>query len=705
MDSGNLAFTVKRPPPCAAPAAGTSTCALTETTDSRAYGSFLPRREVITGVERGAKAFLALVALIGWVAFLHGAATWESTGLSRYGLYLFIFLVASCLKVRLPGITGYISVNYIFIFLALLELSLPETLVMAAAGTVLQLCWRARSWPSARHVALQVGIIMVAVACTYRLLHHPLMGGTFEDSIGLRLALVGCAYYLLSTFPVAAMIAFNEGQAPALVWRRCYVWSFSYYLFGAALAGAIFILNRNMGYQTTMLALPALYLVYKSYRLHLDRLEGETVHASEMSRIHLRTVEALAAAIEAKDSDTREHLERVQVYAVEMSKAAGLSEERVQAVRAAAILHDIGKLAVPEHILSKPGRLTREEFEKVKTHTVIGAEIVERIQFPYPVAPIVRHHHELWNGQGYPDGLRGEEIPIGARILAIADSLDALASDRPYHRAMPLEDAVQEIVLQSGVRFDPRLVEILVGNVTAWDTMAKATICAAAQTARPGTVREGSAPAAGLHCSEEPIANVTGMTPAEADTVREIRRLLSGPVLKVTEVMPQFEIVIGRLVRFETLVLYRRSGLHVAPFYVSGQDTRYFRRLRIPVGEGLAGWVARIGKPILNGNPVVEAGYLNAGEQYTILRCALAVPVPDAGETAWVLAVYSTGRESFANRDLRLLQVVAADLGVALRQIEPATAADDLTGLLEASRSGALAPAPPNLTVPKERMR
>src|ERR1035438_4487141 len=169
----------------------------------------------------------------------------------------------------------------------------------------------------------------------------------------------------------------------------------------------------------------------------------------------MRTIEALVLAIEAKDHTTHEHLRRVRVYAVEVGKHMRLSERELEALKAAALLHDIGKLAVPEHIISKPGRLTQEEFEKMKIHPVVGAEILERVSFPYPVAPIVRAHHEKWDGSGYPYGLRGEEIPIAARILSAVDCLDALSSDRQYRRAMNLDDAMEEVVAQAGKSFDP----------------------------------------------------------------------------------------------------------------------------------------------------------------------------------------------------------------------------------------------------------
>jgi putative nucleotidyltransferase with HDIG domain len=196
-----------------------------------------------------------------------------------------------------------------------------------------------------------------------------------------------------------------------------------------------------MHWQGSIVLMPVIYLIYRSYELYLARLEDERRHVESIGGLHMRTIEALALAIEAKDHTTHEHLRRVRVYAVEVGKQLGLSGQELEALKAAALLHDIGKLAVPEHIISKPGRLTQEEFEKMKIHPVVGAEILERVSFPYPVAPIVRAHHEKWDGSGYPYGLTGEEIPLGrgfcrrwtawTRWLPTANTGAPLASRRP----------------------------------------------------------------------------------------------------------------------------------------------------------------------------------------------------------------------------------------------------------------------------------
>ena len=221
-----------------------------------------------------------------------------------------------------------------------------------------------------------------------------------------------------------------------------------------------FSTGRSDGSRRCWCCLP-IYLMYRSYRLYWGKLEAEKKHAEQVSNLHLRTIEALALAIEAKDQTTGEHLQRVRIYAMEMAKELGLNEDETEALRAASVLHDIGKLAVPEHIISKPGKLTPEEFEKMKIHPMVGAEILEQVDFPYPVVPIVRAHHEKWDGSGYPNGLAGEAIPIGARILAAVDCLDALASDRQYRKAMPLDQAMAKVAAEAGVAFDPHVVGIL----------------------------------------------------------------------------------------------------------------------------------------------------------------------------------------------------------------------------------------------------
>src|SRR2546430_1670893 len=376
----------------------------------------------------GAKLLISLVVTAGTGVLLYAAINPISKNIAQFICYLLIAILASRLKVNLPGITGTMSVNFLFILLGILELSFTETLVLGTAAIMVQCFYRDR--PSAIQVTFNICASAFSIAVAYDV-YHVAFSHWRAHTHPLVLILAACTYFVANTGSIAAVISLTEGKPLRRIWVECYFWSFPYYLVGAGLAGVVGWLNGKFGWQASLLVVPVIYLIYRSYRLYLGKLEDEKKHAEEMASLHLRTIEALALAIEAKDHTTHDHLQRVQVYAIEVGKELGLDDGQLEALRAAALLHDIGKLAVPEHIISKPGKLTPEEFEKMKIHPVVGAEILERVEFPYPVVPIVRSHHEKWDGSGYPDGLRGEEIPIGARILSAVDTPDALASDRP----------------------------------------------------------------------------------------------------------------------------------------------------------------------------------------------------------------------------------------------------------------------------------
>src|SRR6266567_6298929 len=409
------------------------------------------------------KAFVGITASLGVVVLGFALLHWQSQDLMRFVCYLAVALLASGLKVQLPGIDGTMSVNFLFILLGILELSLPETLLIGCSAALVQCLWRTHQATSPAKIAFNVFSMMAnAIALAY-FAYHRFVLITGHRAALLMLVLAALIYFLANTLPVSVIISLTEGKPARKVWSECYFWSFPFYLVGAAIIGLVGFVNRQAGWQTSLMVLPVIYWVYRSYRMYLGRLEDEKKHVEvekrhveDVASLHMRTIEALALAIDAKDHTTHKHLHRVRIYASEIAKDLGLQSKEVDALRAAALLHDIGKLAVPEHIINKPGRLTPEEFEKMKIHPIVGAEILERVEFPYPVAPIVRSHHEKWDGTGYPDGLKHEEIPIGARILAAVDCLDALASHRQYRNALSLEHAMEKVTAMSGMSFDPR---------------------------------------------------------------------------------------------------------------------------------------------------------------------------------------------------------------------------------------------------------
>src|SRR5437660_1514801 len=405
-----------------------------------------------------AKTFISLIVLAGICTLVYGAIHQSSRNIAEFICYLGIAILASRLKVNLPGITGTLSVNFLFILIGVLELSFSETLILGAVSMVAQCLFPDR--PSSIQVTFNVCAGSISTALAY-LVYHDRVTNLMIGNHPLLLGLSACVYFIANAGSIAAVISLTEGRPLRSILVDCYFWSFPYYLVGAGIAGAIAWLNHTFNWEISLLLVPAVYVIYRYYRLYLGKLDDETRHVEEMANLHLRTIEALALAIEAKDHTTHEHLQRVRVYAVEVAKELNLVPDDMEAVHAAALLHDIGKLAVPEHIISKPGRLTPEEFEKMKIHPLVGAEILERVRFPYPVVPIVRAHHEKWNGSGYPLGLKYEEIPMGARILSAVDFLDAMASDRQYRRALPLQEVMKRLEEESGKSFDPKVLTVL----------------------------------------------------------------------------------------------------------------------------------------------------------------------------------------------------------------------------------------------------
>jgi putative nucleotidyltransferase with HDIG domain len=625
----------------------------------------------------GARAYIAGMALAAAGCFVLSFFYWHSSDRVKFVCYLVAALLASSFKVSLPGIEGTLSMNFLFTLVGVLEMSLPETLLIGLVSTLAQFYWR----PARRLKRVQlvfnlshVTVCGAAAYGAYQLVAIYVLHGHLHGPSPLGLIAAAITHFLFGTAAMATIIGLTEDKPIPKVWNESYLWLFPYYMVGAAIAGFVGFLNRQIGWQASLLVLPPIYLLYRSYRLYLGKLEAEKQHAEKLSKLHLRTIEALALAIEAKDQTTGEHLQRVGFYAMELARELGLTEDETEALRAASVLHDIGKLAVPEHIISKPGKLTPEEFEKMKIHPIVGAEILEQVDFPYPVVPIVRAHHEKWNGSGYPNGLRGEDIPIGARILAAVDCLDALASDRQYRRALPLDKAMAMVVSEAGISFDPRVVEILERRYVELERLAKEQpFHAPLKLSTDIKVARGLAPDAGFAESEKPVehqtagahADVMAAARQDADALAEFGARL-GAALSLEDTLSLLAVRVKHLVAHDSMAVYVVRNKVLVPEYVSGENFRLFSSLRIPVGEGLSGWVVQNCKPILNGNPSVEPGYLNDPSRFSTLRSALAVPLEGASSVVAVLALYRVNVDAFTRDELNVLQAVGTKLGVAI---------------------------------------
>ena len=609
---------------------------------------------------------LAGIPLVPY-ALLH----WHTDNSLRFASFLAVALGASLFKVRLPGIQATMSANFLFILVGILDLSYPETLLMGCLGGLVQSLWQAKPRPHVIQILFNFANLALSIS-----LAHLVFQSQLAYNLGLRwpllLAAASTTYFAMNTMSVSGIIAMTERRNPLMVWKECYLWSFPYYLLGALIAGGVSMINRSLGWQVAILVLPVVYWIYRSYRTYLDRLEAEKKHTEAIADLHLRTIEALSLAIEAKDHNTHDHLKRVQTYAMRIGKDLGVDEAQLNAIRAAAMLHDIGKLAVPEHILSKPGRLTPEEFEKLKIHPVVGAEILDRVQFPYPVVPIVRSHHEKWNGTGYPDGLSGEGIPIGARILSVVDCFDALTSERPYRRAVSADEAMALLRAESGRSYDPRVVDCIERRYKGLEEVVSRSAREGSPLELVSKVDRAVAPSAGF--AEVPdeaevraasfLASIVSAR-QEAQLLFELAQTL-GNSLSLRETLSVVAVRLKEMIPYDSIVFYIYEDGKLIPRYVHGVDYDLFSSIEMPLGQGVSGWVAQTEKPIINGDPAAETKYLGDRAQVSVLQSVLSVPLRGRDGAAGVLSLYLREKQSFTKDHLRLLLAASSKLGLSV---------------------------------------
>src|SRR5580765_5262972 len=397
----------------------------------------------------------------------------------------------------------------------------------------------------------------------------------------------------------------------------------------------------------------------------MGRIEDEQRHVQQTSDLHLATIEALARAIDAKDQTTQLHIRRVQVYAAGLAKALGLSESEIQGVKTAALLHDIGKLAVPEHILSKPGPLTQEEFQKIRIHPQVGAEIISGVPFPYPVAPLILSHHERWDGKGYPAGNKGEQIPLGARILSVVDYFDALMSERPYHKAMNFDAAIGLLRQESGKALDPRVVQTFIDMYATLAAEAEASQEPARKLTRVPTHAPTAAPAVGL-VDETTSAARTNVFQDIALAHREIYALYEiaqamGSSLGVSDTMALISSKLSNIVPFSccALFLYNDESETLRCRFATGVESEVIQQLTIRNGHGLTGWVARNRRPLVNARPSTDLEAAGHPADRTALLSALVCPLLFNERFIGTISVYHTDPSVYTDDHRRLLDRIS----------------------------------------------
>jgi diguanylate cyclase (GGDEF)-like protein/putative nucleotidyltransferase with HDIG domain len=434
----------------------------------------------------------------------------------------------------------------------------------------------------------------------------------------------------------------------------------------------------------------SVFVTYLIFRSATSRLRSKTIEIEEISQLHLATAEALATAIDAKDQTTHCHVRRIQVYAAGMGEVFGLPPEDIAALNAGALLHDVGKLAVPSHILNKPGRLTPAEFDRMKLHTVVGAQILNRVNFPYPVIPIIRHHHEQWDGRGYPDQLKGDEIPLTARILAVVDCFDSIREDRPFRRGMTAEEATTLLQRGAGNHFDPEVVELFLKNLPRFEAEIRAKGLEH-QPARDKATEPIKLSDIDLSQTRERgscIAyDVIKQANREVYALYEIARTF-GTSLKVEQTLEILVDKVGHVVPFDTCAVYfyDESKGHATVRHVVGKNAELIAARCIVPGEGVTGFALSSRTPIKQLHPSLDFTDLKTNGEMNYTAMA-SLPLFKDDVLLGAISVYSTELPQYTDDHMRLLETVTRLASDALAnamqhaQAESHALTDALTGL------------------------
>jgi putative nucleotidyltransferase with HDIG domain len=606
------------------------------------------------------EVYIWSVVAVGWT--LIACAAWRLT-LSGVDLRWYILVGITALsawaRLRMPMVPISFSISDSFtITSALLFGPWAGVIVVALEGLVLSSRLR-RNESFGERVLFNTAAPTLAMGCAAGTFFYlagvsPLLeSATPVSTVVVPLAAFAGVFFLVNTGLVAGAISFEQGRGVVSLWREHFVGLWLTYFGGAAVAALMIALVNSQQQEFLMLAIvaPIPFILYATFKSVVGRMEDRVGHLDEVARMHVATIEMLAHAIDAKDQVTHGHIRRVQQYTVALAKALGVSDEAdLRAIQAASLLHDIGKLAVPEHILNKPGPLTPAEYEQMKQHAHIGADILAMVKFPFPVVPIVRHHHESWDGRGYPDGLKGEAIPLGARILSVVDCFDALTSDRPYRKAMALEEAIRLLRNRSGTMYEPRVVERFIEIQPAvareLDGSVEQAFEKIARTARPQA--EAPSPAAGERDAMAAIFELGRALGSASDA----RTALVAAHAALRRVMPvETSVLYVHDADSDTLMMACAAGVHEAEL----------GDVSIPRGQRLTGWVAANGRTMMNSDAALDLGNLVVTLQPTPLSC-LSTPVASKDELVGVLTLYSSAVEPFTPAHGAIAEVIAGGL-------------------------------------------
>ena len=612
--------------------------------------------------------FVVAVTVLGLFAIAESVMQLSSTPRPTEWLLLGVLAVAcGSFALRVPGVPVHASLSDTFLFTsAMLFGPAPATAAIALDGFLIP--WRRghaadRILFNAANPALGLWIGAHGFQLTKDLL-RPSASAPSVEVVALPLLVMAALYFVVNSSLTATAAGLERGVSPLHVWKKHFaVLSLSHA--ASASAGLFFLtLAQSVGVVALAAVVPMVAIVYLGLRSRFGQLADAERHVAQVDRLYMSTIQALSTAIEAKDGVTSSHIRRVQSYSLSLARALGVVDPgELKAIEAASLLHDTGKLAVPEHILNKPGKLTVAEFEAMKLHVDVGADILSSIDFPYPVVPIVRAHHESWDGSGYPRGVSGEDIPIGARILSVVDCYDALTSDRPYRPALTTAQATAIVVERRGTMYDPKVVDAFLELLPTLhaDSHTEAESRTEPELQRAVTrIRDAAAhESAAALTPTRPVEPTVAAMPLVVDS---LARLVSGPprisdlarliVPELRGAAPQADFV---------FYLAAESGQRVVARSVSGTALGSVNGLSITLGERVSGWVAANQQQIVNSDARLDLGPVaqNAGYQY-----CLATPLVDGDAFVGVLTAY--GAAPFAEDAASYMSALAPRLAQVL---------------------------------------
>lgn len=438
-----------------------------------------------------------------------------------------------------------------------------------------------------------------------------------------------------------------------------------------------------------LLALAGVALATTAWKIHLGHRQSSRSHIDLLTKLHLATIESLTTAIDARDPLARGHINRVRALAEGLARTVGYPEGQMEGLNTAALLHDIGKLAVPEHILSKPAKLSSAEFSKIMIHPVVAADILSNVKFPYEVVPIVKHHHEKFDGSGYPSGLSGEKIPFGARILTVVDCYEALTTSRPYRQPYSREQALDMMRQESGRTFDPSILDKFIEVIDSLEfnleaLNARPLIVVGIESLPTGCFVDRSVGLELRTRTEKALLDIAAAQ-REVLSLYEISQTL-GSTLKLSEVLPIVAAKLENVADFTTLAIYLLDGSRLRAAYVTGKNADALKGYEVAIGEGGAGWVGEHRRMLIGGSPLADLAE-RLGPRATTYRSAAIFPLLRGDTLVGALAFYCEEGCGYSADEVRVLETISTHAAAAVHnaltfeRTQESALTDNLTSL------------------------